>query len=305
MNDIKAQDNISMPKLHLSNVEQVVLPNGKQYIKYFDNRQNKPIMLKTSGLTESEREQIKNLQNNSRDNNSQDTIYNATELMELRRKYVREEAILVPVDQLGKYQYLFDSIDLESRKIVSIFVKNKDRFNPPIKYINFDDCLALDAMNRVIVCQYNKSNGQYNVRYADVVKHDKKEKAVSNSQEITVNSIDYSAIIDSIEKYGSAIEVAGYMIDPQVVYQFYEYPELLARKEMEPKERYIWTKILEAYKAKEISKSNVNEKPKVLVKKDNNKKAGFASQLLTASLAGFGVGIVFAIMIAIIRNLFF
>lgn len=305
MNGVKTENNKDISKLDLSTIEQIILPNGNGYIKYFDNLQNRPVMLKTANSTIPVKEQIEKLQSHSHNLNSQNTMYNTKKLAEIERKYTREEIILVPVDQLDKYQYLINDVDPQSMKLVSIFVKNKDRFNPPIKYINFDDCIALDEMNRAIVCQYNETTGQYDVRYADVIKHEKEEKVVYNDIEATVSNSDYSAIVDTIEITNRPVEVSGYMIDLQTLQQFYDYPELFERKEMKQNERYIWTKILEVYKIKKNLKDDINDKHKVFVKKKDNKKAGFANHLLTASLAGFTVGIVFAILIAIIQHLFF
>ena len=306
MEDIKINKDSSenTPRVDLSSVEEVILQNGKKYIKYFDLKENKPVMLKNSDSNKSAREQIENLQNHSQNYNSQDALFNTNGILDMEKKYTKEEIILVPIDQIDKYQYLLNNMTPEQNKALNIFIKNKDNFNPKLKYINLDECLAIDEENKVITCLYNKNTNQFDVRYANVVKYEKEEKVVSNNIEANIDNINFEAIIDTIEVNNQPIEVEGYMVDINTLEQYNNYPEVLERKEMAPKERNIWMRLLDIYR-KRKQKQIVNaDTPKVKTLK-TNKKAGFANQLLTVSLAGFTIGIVVSALFVIIKNMFF
>lgn len=303
MEDIKKSDTENN-RVDLSSVEEVTLPNGDRYIKYFDLKENKPVMLKNIDTNKSAREQIENLQNNSQNYNSKDALYNTNGILDMEKKYTREEIILVPIDQIDKYQYLLNGMTIEQNKALNIFIKNKDNFTPKLKYINLDECLAIDEENKVITCLYNRNTNQFDVRYANVVKYEKEEQIVSNNVDVNVDNINYEAIIDTIEVNNQPVEVEGYIIDMNTLEQYYNYPEVLERKEMLPKERTIWIRLLDIYRNRKQKQVMNADKPKIKVKAPN-KKAGFANQLLTVSLAGFTIGIVVAALFVIIKNMFF
>ena len=298
MDGVKSVDT---PRIDLSSVSEVRLPNGNVYIVYYDNKEQKPVMLKNNDPSKSAKEQIAQLQNHSQNYQSYDASYNTNGILEMEKKYTREEVILVPVDQIDKYQYLLSTKSDEEKKTISILIKNKDRFNPKLKYVNFEECIAVDENSNVIVCYYNKNTNQYDVRYADTVRYEKNEDEKVSG--LDVDSINYDDIINTIETSNQPVEVSGYMIDLNILEQYNNYPEVFEKTEMQQVQRTIWIRLLEAFRRRNQLRVDSNTKIKVL--SPDKKKAGFTNQLLTVSLAGFTIGIIVAILFVVIKKFFF
>ena len=298
MDGVKSVDT---PRIDLSSVSEVRLPSGHVYILYYDIKEQKPVMLRNNNTSKSAKEQIETLQNNSQNYQSDDALYNTNGLLEMEKQYTREEVILVPVDQIDKYQYLLSTKSAEESKTISILIKNKDRFNPKLKYINFEECLAIDENNNVIVCYYNNITNQYDVRYADMVKYEKNEdeKAASTN----IDDIDYDNIINTIEISNQPVEVAGCMIDLNTLEQYNNYPEVFEKTQMQPEQRTLWQRLLEAYRRRK-QLQNGSTKPNMKTLSPNYKKAGFTNQFLAVSLAGFTIGIMVAVLFIVIKKFY-
>ena len=240
--------------------------------------------------------------------NSSDSLYNTNGVLDTERKYTKEQLDIIHIENIFQYKHILDQMPFEKSRAILIFVRNSDKFNPKLKYLNLEEGIAIDASNNVISCEYNKNTNQFDVKVANAVAYQHEEVIESNYVETNIDNIDYAAIIDTIEDSNQPVEIEGYMIDMTTMQQYVNYPEILERKEMAPKERMIWQRVLMAYQ-KKMEKRLVNiDKPKIKVLSNNRKdlkKAGFASELLTVSLAGFSVGVIFAAIVVIIKNIFF
>ena len=310
MNNVKIkEEKIETPRVDLRSVEEVFLPDGKKYIKFLDLKENRTVMFRNNS-DKSVEEQIEKLQGNLLNSDIKNVLDNTNGILDSEKKYDRDGIILVPINQIDKYQYMLNGLSQEQKRVVSIFIKNKDRFNHPILYINFEDGIALDETNRVICCWFNKDTNQYDVRYADVVKYETEEKYDLNNIDATIDDIDYDVILETLEVENSKIEVGGYYIDKDSLEQYYNYPEIFERKNLQPKEKLIWEKILNAYKLKKNMKENENNSQKIKKmeirnqKFSNNKVSGFANNMLMASLSGFTIGLLFSIIFLLVKKFF-
>lgn len=307
MDSINITNEENKPKVNLSNVREIQLPNGSKYIMYTDSKTNEPVMLKSLS-DKSVKEQIEGLQNASISFNSSDSLYNTNGVLDTERKYTKEQLDIIHIENIFQYKHILDQMPFEKSRAILIFVRNSDKFNPKLKYLNLEEGIAIDASNNVISCEYNKNTNQFDVKVANAVAYQHEEVIESNYVETNIDNIDYDAIIDTIEDSNQPVEIEGYMIDMTTMQQYVNYPEIIERKEMAPKERMIWQRVLMAYQ-KKMEKRLVNiDKPKIKVLSNNRKdlkKAGFASELLTVSLAGFSVGVIFAAIVVIIKNIFF
>lgn len=138
---------IDKPNIDLSSVEEVLLPDGHRYVKYVDDK-GIPTMLEINDDKKAN-EVIEGIQVKT----------NGFDMLD-DKKYSRENIILVPIDKIGEYQYAFNNMTSEQKTIISLFIKNKDRFNPKLKYINADESIAIDENNKVITAVINKTTNR-------------------------------------------------------------------------------------------------------------------------------------------------
>ena len=165
--------NSQEPKVDLSKIEEVKLDNGKTYIKYVDTNTNKPVMLDITDSNKSAQEIIESIQSGSFNFNSNNAIHNTEGILDLENKWTKHNLQIIPVEEINNY---LNVIPTEKKPIIDLFQKNKDNFKPPIKYINVEECIALDTNNNVIMCKFNKDENRYDVKYADATKYEVKKE---------------------------------------------------------------------------------------------------------------------------------
>lgn len=295
--------------IDLSSVEEVFLNNEKKnnerYIKYYDEKNKMPVMLKTDKPV---KEVIEKLQDKSINFKSNDANHNTMGLLNLEEKYTKHKLEIIPIDELNEYS--FNDLSSDQVNIINLFVKNKDRFNPKLKYINLEKQIALDEKNNVITCIVDKEKNRIDFRQANKVVHKHEEfsnnqmnnsqvnnNPMSNSQNMFNNlnesknefsfnnidnannnfessndsiNVDIDSLIDNVVYKNIPVEVDGEMIDKSILDKYYNYQELLAT--MSPNKRDVWKKIIAKYE-KKIEEQNkqdrLNNPPKVLVKTEN------------------------------------
>ena len=299
MDDIIFDENKNIPSIDLNSVDEVYLDDGKKLLKFIDLNNNKPVMLDISNDNMSVKEIIESIQKGSYSFNSDDAIYNTSGILDVQKKYSKHELRIVPVDKISQIRpYIPDN----KLKIVSLFEKNKDKFNPNIKYICVFDDLALDEDNRVIACSFDDIKKQYDVRYADTTKYEKENKIVNESNQINTDNDDYDLAVEQLLIYNKPVLVSGYSIDIDRLIQYSADPELLEGQTMSDKEKMVWNKIINIY----LKKKNVkHDKPKVKTLTSKNRANAFTSSSLNIFTSGVTVGLVMSFLIYMIIKLLF
>ena len=125
----------------------------------------------------------------------------------------------------------------------------------------------------------------------------------------SIDGIDFEALVEQMETTNTPLEVSGYKVDMKQLNDYSNYPELLERKQLNPFEKMLWTKLLESYLRKKAKQNNLDNPPKIkkLIIKDKKSKsqAAFVSNNLTLFVAGFTTGIIFALILYYAIKAFF
>ena len=302
------------PKIDLNSVEEVKLPNGHRYIKYIDLEKNIPVMLMINEASKTTKEIIDGLQIGS-------FSYSASDVMGPERNFKNQEILIIPIEKIDNYQYAFNNMNTEQRQIVNLYIKNKDSFNPHLRYINVDEGIAIDDSGKVITCMFNSRTNRYDVKYSDVVKYEKENVTKEND---TLDSFDLEAILVDIVENNKAINVEGCTISKALIEE-YSKNIGLENNNIEEKIKnrfnnsdrllYILNELSITYIDKYIKNSGNSEQFHDKVKEKSNghsligrdsqtngingtiNNMGYASQILTVSLATFAIGVIFGILI--------
>lgn len=316
--------------IDLSSVEEVFLDN-ERYIKYIDEKNKIPVMLKTDKPV---KEVIEKLQEKSVNFKSLDANYNTMGLLNLEEKYTKHKLNIIPIDKVNEYST--NNLTKEQINIINLFVRNKDRFNPKLKYINLEKQIALDENNNVITCDIDNEKKRIDFKKANKIEHKKEEfsnNQMNNNQNMfnlnqnknelvfnnndnnSLNSsndsinIDIDSLIDNVVYKNIPVEIDGEIIDKSTFDKYYNYRELLAT--MSPNKRDIWMKIIAKYEKKieeQNKQDNLNNPPKTLVKTDNknnnSNNAGFATDMLTTFVSGFAVGLIISLLLFVLIRVF-
>lgn len=256
--------NSDVTSFHLKIMGKVRLPNGGVYIKYYDEKNNKTVLI--------------------------------------RKGTVSEEIHLIPIDQLDRYQYLMNALTDEQRKIANLLINNIDKFNVPVEYINFENGIVIDEQNHVIGCEYDKKVKNYVVRYINEIPAPKQSttKVVREDELTKVSNDKYQNIINSLIQNGRPVEISGFFIDLNTIKNYYSHPEEVNNLQSEEKE--IIVGLLNAYKNKIQINKVEQEMPKIKTKK--NKKNSVGMQVLKASLSGFALGFVLSVLFLVAKKFF-
>lgn len=306
------------PKIDLNSVEEVKLPNGHRYIKYIDLEKDIPVMLMINEASKTTKEIIDGLQIGS-------FSYSASDVMGSERNFKNQEILIIPIEKIDNYQYAFNNMNTEQRQIVNLYIKNKDSFNPHLRYINVDEGIAIDDLGKVITCMFNPQTNRYDVKYSDVVKYEKENVTKEND---TLDSFDLEAILVDIVENNKTINVEGCTISKALIEEYAKNIGLENNNiEEKIKNRFKNTNSLlkiinelsiiykDKYGTDFQSGNNSLSNAKVKVKvpsgtarfggnqpaeysfNPNINNMGYASQILTVSLATFAIGVIFGILI--------
>lgn len=301
--EIKKEEIRELPKIDLSTITEVKLPNGHVYVKYNIVTSDIPVMLRIDISNMSIKKIIEGIQNNSDSYNSMNSLDNTYNILGVQRKYIRDEAKIIPIKLIDIN--MLNGLDTISIKIVSYYLKNMDNFIPKLKYINFQELLAINEEGRVITCSYDAQNDKVIPRFADVVQYNKKEGQINEKIEGSFENFDFEATLDRIENSNEEVEINGEKINIQTLDNYDNYPELIERKTMNDNARNILRELLAKYRLRKMKKeeqAKLNNPPKIRTLKINHK--AFVSNSIITFLSGFTAGIILALVLFILIRLF-
>ena len=298
----------SLPKVDLGTVTEVRLPNGHVYVKYNTLNSDIPILLRVDGSNKSVKDIIEGIQQSSNDYNSKIAINNTYDILSVEKKYVREEIKLVPVEFINNNE-MFTGLNDYSKKIISYYLNNKNKFQPKLKYINFKELIAINEDGNVITCYYDSQTDKYFPKFADTVKYSNTVEQVKDNSEGGIVSIDYDDVLDRIENNNEEIEVFGEKINVETLENYDSYPELIDRKTMSDHTRDIIRNLILKYRLRKNMREQQSKQidpPKIKSYKINpgDNRAAFANQILIAFLSGFATAIIISLIIFMIMRLF-
>ena len=296
--------NSQEPKVDLSKIEEVKLDNGKTYIKYVDTNTNKPVMLDITDSNKSAQEIIESIQSGSFNFNSNNAIHNTEGILNLENKWTKHNLKIIPVEDIKNYS---DEISTEKMPIIDLFQKNKDNFNPPIKYIDIEAGIALDTNNNVIMCKLNKEKNGFDVKYAETTKYEVKKEEQQINTPPTTPGINTDEIVNKLIE-NQPIIINGKPIDAEFLINYRDQiHRFIPEDQIE-----IWNEIFKKYdNIKQNQQEQIKDNPpkiyqlKAQPKQPETKQAAFVSNNLTLFIGGFTSGILFALILYYVIKIFF
>ena len=292
------------PKVDLSNIEEVILPNGLHFIKYVDPKTNEMLMLKYDNSNLSYTELFDNIQMRYSSYQTSDARQNAQGIFQMQQRSVMQQMLLIPFNQLGKYKNYLNGMNLEQSKALNYFIQNRNNFEHvygiKIKYLNPEYCFAIDEDGKVISCNYVPGKDEPDVRVASVIKSVEDEKMVTDNVCGYYEDAYFEAAIEYIEQFNQPMEVDGVVIDANALEEIRNNPGMVTNME-DGKRRKIMERLVAIFQRQKVNPNKV----KVYVKPNDYKNAAFASKVMIASLAGFTIGIFVSLLLFCIIKIFF
>ena len=302
--------------LKLSDIEEVKLPNGKQYLKFYNPEDRSVRMIENSATVGDLSDQFKNIQSRLAASQGENDRENARAIFDYQLKYKNIELQLIPVRELKNnrmaYKYLFDNLDLNEKKAVRALLENMDALE--LEYINVKNAIGINKNNEVKNSVYNPTTNKCDILTAEVQSYDSDKTVfnddiesfdISNDEfDKAIETIDISSDIPTVNeeyeangkpKAPSDIVVRGRAFNTNLIIQSYMYPEVIDREEMSAMDKFILRGIIAAIARKKQKRLNNANKVKVLTN-NQNKQAAFVDSVLLALLLGFFSGLLMTLI---------
>ena len=302
-NELKIENDDLKYDIDLNNFEKVTLHNKHEYIKFINKKDNSVIMIDITNINMPLTDYMKSLQDSSISYKTNDAKKNASGLINQQQK----QNTNLTFDSVENVN-LNNINDSEKRKIVSMFVQNKDRFMPKIKYVNTIEGIALNELGQVVEFFYDDFTKKYEPRYANTIAVKSEEKLVNNTFQGSYDGIDFEATMDYLEIDNKEIPIGNETISLKEIEAYDGNEEELKSAPMSEDKKAFILRLLDVYRKRKLQNNEklVNDPPKVLIKKipKKNENGGFANQSLMIFLSGFTVGVLLAIILYFIIKMF-
>lgn len=308
--------------ISLSDIEEVILPNGKEYFKFYNPEERTVRMIENRKDSGNLSEQFKAAQATISASQSENERQNARAVFDYQLRYQNIELTLIPISELKgnrlAYKHLFDSLDATKKKEIRVLIENMDYLE--LSYINIPQAIAIDKNNKVITSNYNAVTNECDLIAAEVKNYDKNSMnsndadlmtiAISDEEfDAAVEQIDVSSDIPTVtEAYEvngkpaatPEISVRGHKVNPSLVIQAYMYPEIIERSELSVVDKMIIRGVIKAIARKRQKQLGAKPKQKVLTN-NQNKQAAFVDSILLSLLLGFFSGLLMTLIYITIK----
>lgn len=135
--------------IDISEIEHRQLNNGKEVFTFYDSKYSRKRVLENPENGESLTEQLKRIQNENKDfQGIYDYKENASSMLKKQTTDFDCELQMIYIDDLGEYQKVIDGLEEKERIAFDNLLKQKDAND--IKYINIENCIALDSEGHMI-----------------------------------------------------------------------------------------------------------------------------------------------------------
>lgn len=318
--------------ISLTDIEEIHLPNGKEYFKFYNPEDRTVKMIENRRDGKNLSEQFKEIQQTLSYSQGENSLSNARAVFDYQLRYQNIELNLIPIASLknnrASYRYLFDNIDIETKKAVRVLLENADFLE--LEYINFENAIGIDKNNRVINASYNAMTGKCELKAAEVRNYEtNKTDSTGDGYVFDISDEEFDSLIDGIDvssdiptiipeedvngiegasmeaKSNSNPTIRGRQINMLFAIQAYQYPEIIDRGEMSEFDKMIYRGIARAIARKKAKRNSMtHQKQYVLTQNQNKSQAAFVNTVLLALIAGFLGGVLLMFAITFIRNLF-
>lgn len=321
------QDMAKVYGISLTDIEEVILPNGKEYFKFYNPQERTIRMIENRRDSGNLSEQFKAAQLTISASQSENERQNARAVFDHQLKYQNIELNLIPIRELNgnrmAYKHLFDNLDTAKKKAVRVLVENMEFLE--LEYINIENAIGIDRDNNVISANYNALTGQCELRAAEVRNYaDKKMDTDDISYTFNISDEEFDAAIADIDvsddmpiiTEGYEIEgeqkstsnrqssIRGTSINLNFAVQAYQYPEIIERSELSDVDKMIYRGIVAAIHRKRQRKMGMEKNKQYVLKpkkQNQNQQAAFVDSILLALLLGFCSGLLITLVVLTIK----
>ncbi len=315
MTDEKQENTVEQTKqnmakvygIRLTDIEEVILPNGKEYFKFYNPDDQTIKMIENLHDSKNLNEQFTEFQKSISTSQSENERQNARAVFDYHLKFYNIELPLISVRELkgnkSAYKYQFDALDPKKKKAIRILIENMDYLD--LQYINLEEAVGIDKDNNVIVATYNPLTDQCELSAAERRSYDQGQVSITASDEyytfdIRDEEFDELANIvdDENEKTNDTRPVAirNHAINVAFAKQAYQYPEIIERSELSDFEKMLYRGLIAAISRKRQKAQGLNKNKQYVLTPKKPNQAAFVDSILLALLLGFSSGLLMTLI---------
>lgn len=293
--------------IRLTDIEEVILPNGKEYFKFYNPDDQTIKMIENLHDSKNLNEQFTEFQKSISTSQSENERQNARAVFDYHLKFYNIELPLISVRELkgnkSAYKYQFDALDPKKKKAIRILIENMDYLD--LQYINLEEAVGIDKDNNVIVATYNPLTDQCELSAAERRSYDQDQVSITASDEyytfdIRDEEFDELANIvdDENEKTNDTRPVAirNHAINVAFAKQAYQYPEIIERSELSDFEKMLYRGLIAAISRKRQKAQGLNKNKQYVLTPKKPNQAAFVDSILLALLLGFSSGLLMTLI---------
>lgn len=308
--------------INLSEIEEVILPNGKEYFKFYSPEDRNLRMIENRKDGKNLSEQFKEIQERLGFSQGMDEKQNAKAIFDYQLKYSNIELSLIPIRDLktnrNDYKHHFERLDPNAKKAIRVLIENMDYLE--LEYINLENMIGIDKNRNVIRAEYDYQTGKCRLIAAEIRNYENNKISVdSNGYTFDISDAEFDAVIETIdvasddpiitEEYEvkgldrKRTTLHGREIDLSYAVQVYKYPEALEKSGMSKEDKFLYRGIIAAIHRKRQRIINLNKNKQYVFKKNekNQNQAAFIDSILLSLLLGFFSGILVALVMLTIK----
>lgn len=307
--------------LNLSKIEEVILPNGKEYFKFFDVEDNTIRMIENRKDGKNLSEQFKDTQERLGLSQGENDKTNARAIFDYIVKFNNIELNLISITDLrhskDDYKEEFNGMDNNRKKELRTLLESAEQYE--LTHINLETMVGVSKNNEVFQAVYNSKTDTCELVSAEIRNY-QTNKITGNNQSYTIEISDseFDAIVadydvESLENSANysnsntnnSIIIKNRVIDFSKVAAFYTAgTNIDSLDNFNNIDRMIYKGIIAAIvRKKQKLASMEKQRQYVLKNSDNKSEAAFIDSILLSLLLGFFSGLLMSIIILAIKTL--
>lgn len=306
--------------INLNDIEEVILPNGKEYFKFYNPEDKSLRMIENRRDSNNLSEQFKAIQQTLASSQSENERQNAKAVFDYQLKYQNIELQLIPIRNLKgnktAYKHLFDALPPDKKKAVRVLIENMEYLD--LQYINVENAVGIDSDNNVLVASYDAVTGKCELEAAQVKNYETgKINTGSEEYSFEISDEEFDAAIEQINvdfdtptiasdyetsSNQKATVIHGREVNLEFALQAYRYPEIIDRGELSDIDKKIYHGIIAAIHRKVQKALSLTKEKQYVLKPNKPNQAAFVDSILLALLLGFCSGLLMMLVYLSIKS---
>lgn len=285
--------------IDVSKIEHKYLENGKEIFKFYNDKLDKYIILENEKNGTSLTEQLKEIQSQNEEYQTNDNEKNSQAILEDKRFKENCELDMVPLKELDNHLNKIQALSSEDYMKLNFMINNSEILG--ITSINIENVIGLDKEGKIYEVSVDKLNNQFtigepntaNYREENIITSDRVDVKLNKNEQLnaSVNSYEDKPIeieYDNENSNAKFYDLPEHIRERAIMY--YEFPDLLESLSID--EREVWKQYINMYEKvlemeeREKSKEQEQQKVKRYIKekKDN---FGFVNLSVLSLIVGF------------------